>query len=52
MPNSLVTALMKEVAILRNDMEWIKKGIYLCTGASLAACLAVSGEIILRLIFK
>lgn len=52
MPTSIVVTLMKEVATLRTDMEWVKKGIYLCVGSSVAATLAVMGEIVLKFVVR
>lgn len=52
MPTSAVITLMKEFAILRNDVEWIKKGIYLCVGTSMSALLAVLGQIVLKFVVK
>lgn len=52
MPTSAVITLMKEFAILRNDIEWIKKGIYLCVSTSMVALLAVIGEIVTKLVVK
>lgn len=54
-----VTALIKEVSLYRTDltklttdMEWVKRGMYLCAAASVSAFLAVIGEIFIKLLVK
>lgn len=48
---ALIT-LVEHVATLRTDMDWIKKGMYICTAASVSAFLAVVGEIAIKVLIK
>jgi len=52
MPTNTVVILMQQVATLKADVDWIKKGIYLCIGSSASAFVAVLCEIAVKFLVK
>ena len=43
MPTKVIEDLIRAVASLQSDMEWVKKWIYACVSASLTAAIGVLG---------
>lgn len=46
MPTSVVNELIKQVAELKTDMDWIKRALYLCIGASITSAISALPQLI------